>query len=215
VPPASQTLKLLVILTFKIDKRLLFYLSLTFIGATVIGTVSHEFGHYLAARIMGFDARINYAMTWLTSYKQMSFSQKVWFTLAGPLQTMLTGTIGFIFLNSLPKPTSRLSLGQWTLVFVTLFWLRQSANFVVGIGTYLLTGKKAENGDEIRLSYYLNWPEWSIVSVTGLVGFIVLAFVLFKFIPKSLRLTFILSGLIGGISGYILWLVYFGKLIMP
>ena len=207
--------KLLLILTFKIDKRLLFLLSLTFIGATVIGTISHEFGHYLAAKIMGLDAHINYAMTWLTNNNQMSFSQEAWFTLAGPLQTMLTGTIGFFFLYCSPKPTSQLSPGQWTLVFLTLFWLRQSANFIVVAGTSILTGKTRETEDEIKLSHYLNWPEWSIISASGLAGFIVLAFVLFKFIPKSQRLTFILSGLIGGISGYLLWLVYFGKLIMP
>ena len=200
---------------FTVNKPLLLFLSLTFIAVTVIGTVSHEGGHYIAAKIMGIDAHIHYAMTSLSGEQLMSDRQEFWLILAGPLQTMLTGTIGLFFLRKSSKPSTRLSTGQWAWVFLTLFWLRQLANFVVAIGTYLITGTIGENGDEIRLSKYLNWPEWSIAAVTAVIGFTVLVFVLFKVIPKPLRFTFMLSGLIGGISGYLLWIVYFGKFILP
>lgn len=46
------------------DKRLFVYLFFGFIIAVVAGTLSHECGHWLAARYFGFRyARINYAFT--------------------------------------------------------------------------------------------------------------------------------------------------------
>jgi len=145
----------------------------------------------------------------------MNPRQEFWIRLAGPLQTMLTGTVGFLFLYHSPNPSVRLSFLQWVLIFLSLFWLRQSANFILWIGEYLYTGQFGTNGDEIKLSLYLHLPSWVMVSTTGLVGFIILAVVLFRFTPVSQRLTFILSGLIGGTCGYLFWLVYFGKIIMP
>jgi hypothetical protein len=199
-----------------IDKRLLLYLTLTFIFTTIIGTLSHECGHYIAARLMGFHARISYATTWLTYDDQlMNFNQAFWFTLAGPLQTMFTGTIGLLLLYSSRKSVERLSLKQWVFIFLSLFWLRQSANFIVWVASYLITGRLRTNGDEVQLTLYLDLPGWLLMVVTALAGFIVLAIVLFKFIPKKQRFTFILSGLIGGILGYLFWLTYFGKIIMP
>ena len=203
-------------MTFTIDKRLLLYLIITFIVVTIIGTLSHECGHYILARLMGFSAHISYGMTWLVNdNKIMNPKQEFWFILAGPLQTMLTGTIAFLFLCNSSRPIGRVSFGQWILVFLSLFWLRQSANFVVWVANYLITGKFKNNGDEIKLSTYLHLPSWSIVSVTALISLIVLTIVLFRFIPKLQRLTFILSGIIGGIAGYLFWLVYFGEIIMP
>ena len=45
------------------DKKLFIVLFLSFIAATVIGTVSHEFGHYIVAKYFGYDAQIHYAST--------------------------------------------------------------------------------------------------------------------------------------------------------
>lgn len=202
-------------MTATIDKRLFFILSVSFVFATVIGTLSHEFGHFILARIMGFHSTLHYAMTELGSNKPMTVKQEFWIILAGPLETMITGTVGFILLYKSHRQTTKLSIGEWVLVFLTLFWLRESANFVVGLGFYFAKGILAQNGDEVRLSEFLNWSDWSILSATALIGFVVLAFVIFKIIPRFQRLTFILAGLIGGITGYLFWLVYFGKMIMP
>jgi hypothetical protein len=51
--------------------------------------------------------------------------------------------------------------------------------------------------------------------VTGIIGVIVLVIVTFKFIPKLQLMTFILSGIIGGVAGYLLWLEWLGPVIMP
>jgi hypothetical protein len=55
----------------------------------------------------------------------------------------------------------------------------------------------------------------TVISVTGFMGALVLAIIIFKIIPSAQRLTFIVAGLTGGMAGYVLWLVVFGKCIMP
>ena len=50
-----------------------------------------------------------------------------WITWGGPIQTMLTGTIGFWLLLLQRRKmieTQRINLYQWLLVFLSLFWLR-------------------------------------------------------------------------------------------
>lgn len=202
-------------MTFTIDKRLLCYLIIGFVLATVIGTLSHECGHYVAIRLMGFKARINYGMTLFLDSAKMSNRQVFWAILAGPLLTMLTGSVGLLLLYKIRKSFGKLSFKQWFLIFISLFWLRQPANLVGEIVTYFTTGHYGEMADEAKISRYFNWSPWYIDVVTAFIGLFVLTMIIFKFIPKTQRLTFILSGLIGGISGFMLWLVYFGKVIMP
>ncbi|MFI5221901.1 MAG: hypothetical protein ACHQK8_06220, partial [Bacteroidia bacterium] len=45
------------------DKRLFVYLSVAFVLFTVIGTLSHEGGHYLVGKYYGLKPRINYMST--------------------------------------------------------------------------------------------------------------------------------------------------------
>jgi hypothetical protein len=203
------------------DKRLFVKLFFAFIAFTIIGTLSHEFGHFLAAKYYGFHARINYAYSYWETYdpNEIVSDRTVFFiTLAGPLQTMLTGTIGllllFVFRNSF-RQTERLSFKLWTVLFISLFWLRQLANFAVWFGSCVFTGQFSQKGDEIKLAHFLRLPGWSIITVTAIISVFVLTLIFFKFIPIKQRLTFILSGLSGGIAGYYLWLVLLGKYIMP
>jgi hypothetical protein len=46
--------------SFSFDLKLCIALIFTFIAMTVIGTVSHELGHYSAARLLGYEACIDY-----------------------------------------------------------------------------------------------------------------------------------------------------------
>ena len=204
-----------------IDKRLFVVLFFVFIAATVIGTLSHELGHYVAAKYLGYNAKISFAYTYWTPTnpdEAVILKNSFFITLGGPLQTMLTGTIGifllFIFRNSFVS-TNRLSVRQWTIIFFSLFWLRQTTNLITWLGRYIITGQYSSNGDEIQIANYLRLPYWTILTFTGIIGFIVLAVIILKFIPKKQKLTFIISGFTGGIAGYILWLLLFGKYIMP
>jgi hypothetical protein len=237
-------------LIIQFDKRLLTILSFAFIIATIIGTLSHEFGHYIAAKSLGYKARIHYASadwydpglfesidTITSKYSKQieegsSFPGKEkydqvirkysndnrWITIGGPLQTLLTGTIGLILLFAWKKSfksKQKLTPRQWTLVFITLFWLRQAANLIVWFGSYLLTKKFSYKGDEIKIAVQTGLPFWLLLIVTGVIGIIILYGVIFKFIPKPQRQTFVLSGIIGGVAGYILWLYLLGPVLLP
>lgn len=49
---------------FNFDKKLFILLFLGFVIFTIIGTVTHELGHYTASKILGFKGvRINYGAT--------------------------------------------------------------------------------------------------------------------------------------------------------
>ncbi|MCX6250163.1 MAG: hypothetical protein NTX61_05365 [Bacteroidetes bacterium] len=240
------------LLTLNFDFGLFVLLAIGFIAFTIIGTVSHESGHYVVARCLGYEAGINYKSTyfflkdtndeafikshWQLNKKQIKAKQtfpdqekwdslllkrqhdSFWITLGGAMQTMLTGTIGLILLFFLRRryfSSQKLPFFLWVLIFVTLFWLRQAANFFVGVTNLMLHGSIRSHSDEFILAGYLNFPRWSISIITASIALIVLAFVIFKFIPQKQRLTFILAGLVGGVSGYLLWLTFFGKFIMP
>jgi hypothetical protein len=140
-----------------------------------------------------------------------------WFLLGGPLQTMLTGGIGFILLLVYRKrfiTSEKIHFGGWTLIFISLFWLRQFANLFVGLLTYILKGQTSQRKDEARLANYLDLNIWTIEIITGIIALEILLIVL-TWLPKKMVLTFMLSGIVGGILGYYLWLIKFGKYIMP
>jgi hypothetical protein len=203
------------------NKKLFIGLVLSFITATIIGTLSHEFGHYLVAKYLGYEARINYGATFwhsLDPEDPLNLDDSFAITLGGPIQTMLTGTIGLCFLLIFQKSfykINNLTFGQWLTIFVSLFWLRQTANFCVWMGKYFLSGEISSRGDEICIANYLNLPVLSVISTTACIGALVLALITFKFIPDRQRITFLAAGLVGGITGYLFWLVFFGKYILP
>lgn len=199
------------------DKKLFIWLSVSFIAITAAGTLLHESAHYLTAKSLGYAAQLHYGLTTYEGVPENS-THSFYITLAGPLQTMLIGTIGILFLLVYRKNfqnKTALSVNQWAIVFTTLFWLRQVMNFAVWMGGYWLNGNFSDSPDEIRLAQQLELPVWSITCLTAITGLIILAWVFFKFIPDKQKMTFILSGFTGGLVGYVLWLKILGPLLMP
>lgn len=205
----------------KIDLKLLIFLILGFILATVIGTVSHEYGHYLPAEAYGLEAKVHYGYTTWSKPSDnflLKNSAYFWITLVGPLQTMLVGIIGMILIckNRISfRNVALLSVKQWIIIFATLFLLRFSFNFLSSIPSWIVRGKLIGRSDEIKIARYLEWPTWSVSLFFASIGFIILVWIVFYVVPIKQRFTFILAGLIGGISGFVLWLDLFGKIIMP
>ena len=237
-------------LPVKFDIKLFLFLSLAFTIFTVIGTVSHEFGHYAVAKSLGYTASVSYGYTDWSDLKTKPFMDSMYkkyavasdvksdfpekekfntiqnkldeddylITLGGPVQTMLTGTIGlFLLFNQRRKvnATNKINLYQWFCIFLTMFWLRQLANAVTWVMGYFINGKFSTNGDEIIIASSLNFPIGSIVFATAVIAFSILLFIIFKIVPLHKRITFILAGLFGGIFGYLFWLVWVGPILMP
>ena len=209
-------------LILKIDFRLLIILISAFIFTTVAGTLSHEFGHYLAGKYIGIDGKIHYASTSFSIPDDfvgiITRTDSFLITLGGPIQTILTSIIGLLLLyfnRKKIKSLGNLTIFHWIYIFMSLFWLRQTANFTLWIAKYLINGRFPNKMDEIKLARNLEIPEWSIIFPTAVIGFIITIYVIITYIPIKQRFTFIISGLIGGISGFYLWLDLFGKLILP
>ena len=232
------------------NTRLFLILAAAFIVATVIGTLSHEGGHYFIAKGFGYHPRIHYASCSFgdnevidsleaiyqkhqkeleeglpfpgkekyEELQQGAIRNELWILIGGPLQTILTGTIGLILLFAYRKSFAAkqaLSSRQWALVFITLFWLRQTANLAMWLIDYLVSGEFSSRSDEIGIALELEIPFWSLTAITGIIGMAVLVIVLLKFVPPKQRLTFVASGIAGGVTGYILWLHLLGPVLLP
>lgn len=143
-----------------------------------------------------------------------------WVTLGGPLQTILTGTIGFFFLYRRQKRVQEygMKLVDWLLVFLTLFWLRETTNVVTGFLKAIMNGSFNPFGgysDELRLARHLEWWEGSISLPLALIAICITIYVIFKILPRSVRFTFLSAGFVGSVLGYMIWLVWIGPIVMP
>jgi len=138
-------------------------------------------------------------------------------TAGGPIQTMLAGTIGLIFLFLYRRKfagADKLLFAQWLVIFLSLFWLREIFDVVVAM-IRLCAGRPWMAGDEFVMANYLHLPTWSIFIASAIVSLMVLWLVIFRFVPARQRFTFIVAGLTGGLTGAYLWLVLLGPKLMP
>lgn len=109
-----------------------------------------------------------------------------------------------------------LKLIDWLAVFLGLFWLREVFNLVHSLGSEIISPDgRWFGGDEYHISSALNLWSGTIPIILGVMGLLVSIYIVFKIVPKNLRLTLILSGLIGGISGFIIWMNIIGPKILP
>lgn len=216
---------------FKIQLSNLLWLSLGFFFSVIAGTLAHETGHYVVAKLYGYKAAVHYASC---SYQinnadvvqQNGYDKEtsrvddfeLWFILGGIIETLLTGTIGLIFLfifktkyKSIDKP----SVSHWILIFLTLFCLREPVNLFMLLINYIFTGTLSINGDEAKIALHFGLPSAMVLIVLSIISLIIFVIILFKFIPYKQRLTFLISGLVGGAGGYYFWLIKFGPIILP
>jgi hypothetical protein len=232
------------------DRSLFAKLSLGFVVFTILGTLSHECGHYLVAKWFGRNASVHYAYTmpgenllheqamllWENNREaielkkdfpakkefeelsqNLAFESRIIF-MGGPLQTVLTGTIAFLFLfgsNRKKKIEAPLTVPQWLLVFLSLFWLRQLANLATSVGFWLYSGQLGNGGDEKFLSRSIGLNPLTLDVIGGTIAAALLMYIVFRVIPTTLQLTFVLSGLLGGVFGFWLWMYAIGPIVLP
>lgn len=209
-------------ITSQFEARLFILLSLTFILFVIVGTLTHECGHYIAARLIGDDRRIHYDYFSQTcSHNKIHLKSKYYpmlIRLGGVIQTVVTGTIGLFLLFVFRKSfyhTNKLNMKQWLLIFITLFWSRELMNLTYQITSSIITGA-FQRGDEWTISRLLfNQNGWTLPITAGAIAALIISIAIFKFIPLTQRFTFILSGIIGGTLGLLFWLVWIGKYILP
>jgi len=204
----------------KFDIKLMIWLIPSFILSVIIGTVSHEYAHYTAAHLLGYKAQIHHASTtWQKAESNPLNEENENFIIiiAGIAQTIFTGTVGLwlLYYNRISYyQTKVLDFKQWFIIFITLFWLRQTINCIIMIGKYLVNGDFSRSSDEYRIEQILHLPTNVLSFSTALIGFAILLYII-TFIPVRQRFPFIFSGIIGGIGGYILWIHGIGHWIIP
>ena len=104
-----------------------------------------------------------------------------------------------------------LKIIDWLAVFLSLFWLREFFNLAMSIGHEIISPNGTWfGGDEKNISQGFEIWSGTFPIILGLLGLLISIFVIFKIIPNKIRLTFILSGFIGGIIGFILWMNIIG-----
>ena len=230
----------------KFNTKYFILFTISFIVFTVIGTLSHEYGHILVAENYGYKTYLHYGSTgsdinkdykklnkyheknkllilsketskektkftnWLNELNRKSF----WITFGGPTQTILTGFLGLLILY-LRKDQNQFVFIDWLAVFLSLFWLREVFNLATGLFNGLVLKGNYFGGDEYFLSIYLSLPAGTVSIILGLIGLGISLFIIYKIIPRCYRLTFIISGLIGGFSGFYLWYNIFGPKLLP
>lgn len=149
--------------------------------------------------------------------KQME-GRSIMIILGGPVQTMLTGTIGLLILWFRRKKIfakKHLNAGEWLAVLLSYFWARQVFNFMVPIPEIFQDAANNYKGDEPRISHYWGLPHWSFGLITCTIGAVLLLWVTFRIIPKHQRFTFIVSGLAGCALGWFIWMHWMGPQLMP
>lgn len=237
-------------MTLQINLKKILLFSLAFWLFTIIGTISHEYGHIAVARMLGYETVLHYGSmhrkqsdlnkeifaiyiqnktaiengedfrekTYYETRAQQLSRHNLLTTMGGPLQTILTGIIGLTILFWRRKKIKEegLKFGDWVAVFLALFWLREVFNPAMGIRRILVSQNGGVlHGDEFGISRMMGMPQWTLPILLGVAGLAICSFVIFRVIPINLRLTFILGGLIGGISGFYLWMNVLGPIVLP
>ena len=197
-----------------------------FLPVGALGTLSHELAHLVPVWLRGLD--------WHLSYGSMNYSRSLadppWFealvTAAGPLGTIATGTLGWLWLRRTRRgmqPSTPLGPRGWTALVLTLFWGRQVINTAS-----LLLGQLAEpfwgleilqahrgHGDELRLARAWGLPERSLAYASALVGLAFCADASLRLCPVGQRRALWLGAIPGGLLGIMIWFRLLGPWWLP
>lgn len=223
--------------TFKL--QLLLYFLIIFV--VIIGTLSHELSHYLTAKYLGYEVKMSYSAihyedknstnnydvnskisleSKLNKNKYLNTFHTFLIKLSGPIQTILVSLFAIITLeikyrNENDNIKNGFNIFIYILILLALFSLRQPVNLATWVIGYFTNGKFSNTGDEYFISEYLNLPNYFVLVITTFISISVFFRLLFKHISRIYRLKFVFIVLIGGISGYLFWIVFFGKYILP
>lgn len=202
-------------------------LVLLFILMVPIGTLSHEYGHIIVAEYLGYDTELHYgSMNLIREGKDHSEDTRIektdyhrfLITIAGPIQTTLTGSIGFFLLLYRKQKGKLLKLESlnWLLIFLSLFWLRQVFNVIISFISEIINPNGSYfGGDEAWISEHLNLHRGVIPISLGLIGSAILLFIFFRILPVKVRTPFVAVCVVGCLSGYYLWMYLLGPKILP
>lgn len=192
------------------------FFSLLFFISIVVGTITHEFGHILVAKFLGYSVKLDYhSMEWYAR-NSSGFSKpqnhNILVTMGGVLMTILISFISFYLL--LKEKLTNLKF--WLLFFCSLFISRQIVNLFMSIlGKLLFMKPSYFGGDELALSQMFNLYDGSVSIFLAIIAILVCYYLVFKILPKKYLISFFVGGLFGGALGYYLWFFMIGPFLLP
>ena len=210
----------------------------------VVCTLSHELGHIGVARWLGYATELHYASmayhyeteiyagrcgmpasaaedvdAYAACRRRAEQRDRLLISLGGPLQTMITGTIGLVWLlwdRRKRCSADPLSRAGWYAALLALFWSRQVFN-QLAYGLRWIRGAidAPTGGDEAEIAGLLDIPAWSLSATTALIGVVVCLTVVGYGVPSPLRCRFFSAGVAGSTVGFGLWMGLIGPYLLP
>jgi|GEM_PF-4675227 len=195
-----------------------FLLLLVFMILYVVGgTLLHESGHILIAKLLGYHSVLHYAsMDWYTTDGSAGSDRtdSFFITLGG---NMLLDLISLLFLLLLVFRKNVMSVWSfWISVFFSMLIYRHILLSLIGCAVSITQDKPLSYGrDERELAEYLHVSN-SLIGIPLLGIALISCYVLFFVVlAKEIRFRLLIATGIGGAIGYIGWLGYLGPLLMP
>jgi len=175
-----------------------------------VGTLTHELAHLGAYRAIGSPATLHYGS--VRAPVSLDGWEALWTVGAGPLQTVLTGTLGLILLGRVDR--SRMRWQTWLATLTALFWSREVFNLFSALIFYARWGRAPNQGDEVRMARILGWGDWALQIPLGLLGLVACALVL-RWLPSGWRAPVLLGGVPGSLVGFAIWMHGLGPALLP
>jgi hypothetical protein len=200
------------------NRTLQFILLIGFMVLYVVaGTLLHESGHILVAKILGYYTRLHYAsIDWylpggaLGTDKTASF----YITLGG---NILLDTISLIFLAVLLFRRGKISTWVfWIGIFFSMLIYRYILLSLTGAASRFIDGEQMSYGrDESEIAAYLHLSRGMVGIPLLFAACISCAVLFFVVLDREIRWRFLMATVVGGLIGYIGWLSYLGPALMP
>ena len=191
--------------------KMFFKYTLIFLIVPAIGTLLHEFGHYIVAIVNGYEAYIAYAYTIYTINDPVV---AFWALSGGPLaswfQSLTAFTIMVVYYNKEKRENFTEDLPPFYIVLLAIFSF--SIRFIFNATGYLIRGSTTM--DEVRIGLYLGIHPDAVVYGSALIAVIFLVISIYR-IPKSYRFTLFFGAVFGAILGYLIWYELLGPIILP
>ncbi|MCA9000485.1 MAG: hypothetical protein KDB61_01085 [Planctomycetes bacterium] len=189
-----------------------------FLPMAFIGTMLHEGGHIAVARVLGYGTTLHYdSMSWSGDSgwnPNADPMHDTWILLGGPLANMGIGCFGLFWLARLSKRKDAAFDGKRTLASVlALFWSRQLFNLGLALVEMYPYGDWGSS-DEVRLARRFGLPDGSLLLVTAFLASLAVLRTI-THVPKGLRVTFTIAGLLGSVLGFGVWYAYLGPELLP